>query len=555
MTTAAFKARNLTSGGAWSLFTDAGFDADPGDEIELKLEGSPALDIWQTVFADIGRSDGRTALTFSPSTGIAATPTSSVTFTFPGTERGTWAVQCQTNGGEIVLVNGEPDATVNTKARYFAIRTANFGLRHPLSAETTEYQAGGYPVAIQEMEDAVDAAGAVGPTGPAGPTGATGATGPTGPTGAVGPTGPTGSAGATGPTGPTGPTGATGSTGPAGSANASGTGGTIGVFTGAGASTTVGDSGITDDGTTVNTTEAVTVTKSGIGTTKTLGVGLINATASGSQVSPMLVGSAKHSGGTQHSYGGQCEPQSASRMIWRECYGTGDPAATPPANTARLFDTSDPNFGASTQCSTFVALSGGNGFRLANNGGGVKEDGSGRPKFQNATAGEPWEGLSSTSTGNTGARFQFTCDAGTPTAGWACRFGYGPGSYSTTLFGVSCATATMGRVYINGIPIGWNLVTLATNGAVAIGDRVLVEGGGITVTLPVVPSVVSTRDIDITILESLGSALGSPITVAAAAGDLINGAASVLIGVANGAMQLCHDGDGTNWRIVGSHLL
>ena len=492
MTTAAFKARNLTSGGAWSLFTDAGLDADPGDEIELKLEGSPALDIWQAVFSDIGRSDGRTAVTFSPSTGIAATPTSSVTFTFPGTERGTWAVQCQVNGGELV-----DDATVNTKVRYFAIRTANFGLRHPLSAETTEYQAGGYPVAIQEMEDAVDAAGGVGP----------------------------------------------------------GTGGTIGVFTGAGASTTVGDSGITDDGTTVDTTRAVTVTKSGISTTKTAGIYSINATASGSQVSAQIGGSAKHSGGTQHNYGGQCEPQSASRMIWRECYGTGDPAATPPANTARLFDTNDPNFGASTQCSTFVALSGGNGFRLASNGGGIKENGSARCIVQNATAGEPLEMLSSTSTGNTGARFQITCDAGTPTAGTFVRIGYGSGSFSTEVFSISAATATMGRLYVNGIPIGWNIVTTAVNAACAIGDRVLVQGGGIAVTLPAVPSVVSTRDHDLIITESLGLALGSPITINAAAGDLINGSASVTIGVPFGSLTLCHDGDGTNWRIVGSHLL
>ena len=432
-------------------------------------------------------------MTFSPSTGIAATPTSSVTFTFPGTERGTWAVQCQTNGGELV----DGDATVNTKVRYFAIRTANFGLRHPLSAETTEYQAGGYPVAIQEMEDAVDAAGGVGP----------------------------------------------------------GTGGTIGVFTGAGASTTVGDSGITDDGTTVDTTRAVTVTKSGIATTKTAGIYSINATASGSQVSAQIGGSAKHSGGTQHNYGGQCEPQSASRMIWRECYGTGDPAATPPANTARLFDTNDPNFGASTQCSTFVALSGGNGFRLASNGGGIKENGSARCIVQNATAGEPLEMLSSTSTGNTGARFQITCDAGTPTAGTFVRIGYGSGSFSTEVFSISAATATMGRLYVNGIPIGWNIVTTAVNAACAIGDRVLVQGGGITITLPAVPSVVSTRDADIIVVEVNGGVLGSPITINAAAGDLINGAASVTIGVPFGSLTLCHDGDGTNWRIVGSHLL
>jgi len=386
MTTAAFKARNLTTSGAWSPFADAGFDASPGDEVELKLEGSPALDIWQTVFSDIGRSDGRTALTFSPSTGIAATPTSSVTFTFPGAERGTWAVQCQTNGGELV----DGDATVNTKVRYFAIRTANFGLRHPLSAETTEYQDGGYPVAIQEMEDAVDAAGAVGPTGPAGPTGATGATGPTGPTGAVGPTGPTGSTGATGATGPTGPTGATGATGatgstgatgatgptgPAGSANASGTGGTIGVFTGVGASTTVGDSGITDDGTTVNTTEAVTVTKSGIATTPTRGVTIINATNSSTQWGAQFGWSAIN-GGAQLNAGFQFEPQSSSRFIVRCAYLVGGSGV--PNSSGPYWDLSDPNLGNGWFSDVFGVKSGGAGLRFLNasNRGGWDQDGS-----------------------------------------------------------------------------------------------------------------------------------------------------------------------------------
>jgi hypothetical protein len=107
----------------------------------------------------------------------------------------------------------------------------------------------------------------------------------------------------------------------------------LGVFTGVGVSTTIGDSGITDDGTTVNTTRNVTVTKSGIGTTKTAGLYSINATASGSQVSAQIGGSAKHSGGTQHNFGWQCEPQSAGRAIWRLCYGTGDPVSSPPAST------------------------------------------------------------------------------------------------------------------------------------------------------------------------------------------------------------------------------
>lgn len=157
MTTAAFKARNLTTAGAWSLFADAGFDASPGDEIEVQLEGSPALDIRLTIFSCVGRSDGRSVPVFDPVDGIAATPTSAVTFTMPAAEYGTWAIQCQTNDGESVEVNGEADFTANTKVRYFAARTATLDLRHPLASETTEYTPNGWAVALQELQDAIDA--------------------------------------------------------------------------------------------------------------------------------------------------------------------------------------------------------------------------------------------------------------------------------------------------------------------------------------------------------------------------------------------------------------
>ena len=495
MTLASFKIRNLTAGGAWSPSTDGGFDADPGDELELQLESSPAPAVDLTIFSCTDRSKGRSAPVFAPVSGQAATPTSAVTLTLPSTERGTWAIQCQVNGGGDGSIASIADTTTT---RYVAVRTANLNLRHLLSGERTEYEAAGWAVALQELEDVLDVTG---------------------------------------------------------SANASGTGGTVGKFTGAGASTTVGDSTITDASGVVNTTSLVTITKSGIGTTKTAGFYSINATASGSQVSAQIGGSAKHSGGTQHNFGGQCEPQSASRAIWRQCYGTGDPAVTPPANTGTTLDTSDPNFGVALSCSTFVASSGGNGHRLASNGGGVKEDGSSNAIFQNAAAGSKWQATSSTSTGNTGPRFEFLCDAGTPTAGRAWRIGYGSGSFATELIGQSCATATMGRVYIMGIPIGWNLVTLSADATVAIGDRVLVHGGGKTITLPAVPSTVSTRDHDIIITEIDGGVLVTPITIAAASGDLINGSASTTIGVGFGSLTLCHDGDGTNWRIVSSHLL
>jgi len=153
--------------------------------------------------------------------------------------------------------------------------------------------------------------------------------------------------------------------------------------------------------------------------------------------------------------------------------------------------------------------------------------------------------------GDTDACWDFSASAGTRTAGAFVKIRDGGG----TVFEVSSATATRGRLKVNGIPIGWNIVTTGINATVAIGDRVHVQGGAITITLPAVPSVVSTRDVDIMILEINGGVLGTPITVTAAAGDLINGAATAIIGVGFGSMMLSHDGDGTNWRIVASHLL
>jgi hypothetical protein len=157
MSGARFKIRNVTLDGEWSLFADAGFDAEPGDEIELQLEDTPALDIWQTVFTCEDRSAGRAAPTFDPSSGEAATPTSAVSMTLPASERGAWWIQCQTNGGEAALdAQGRPDLTVHTKARIVAVRTENLGLRHPLAGETTQYDPQGSVVALQEMLDEVD---------------------------------------------------------------------------------------------------------------------------------------------------------------------------------------------------------------------------------------------------------------------------------------------------------------------------------------------------------------------------------------------------------------
>ena len=218
------------------------------------------------------------------------------------------------------------------------------------------------------------------------------------------------------------------------------------------------------------------------------------------------------------------------------------------------WNTDDGTYGIALTVPTFIAAT--NGFRLVINGGGVSETGGGVMRVRNLASGDPMRFESAPSTGYTGSRYDFISDQGTPTAGWYARFGHGAGAtMSTVAFGISSATATRGRLYVNDIPIGWNIVTINADATVAIGDRVLVQGGGIVPTLPPVPTTVSTRDVDIMIIEINGGVLGTPITVTAAAGDLINGAATALIGLGYGSMQLCHDGDGTNWRIVGSHLL
>lgn len=307
--------------------------------------------------------------------------------------------------------------------------------------------------------------------------------------------------------------------------------------------------GVTINGS--NAADVLIVQKNGISTTKTVGIGVSNTTVSGTQVSPQIGGSAVHSGGTVHSWGVQYEPQSAARAIWRFCYGTGAYPANVPASTGFYCDTSDSSYGLCVTCNAFVST-GGTGFRCSAGGGGVKENGgTGQINFYGASTSIGTLLESALAVGDSDPCWDFYASAGTRTAGNFAQIRDGGG----TVFAVSSATATRGRVSINGIPIGWTIVTTNINATVAIGDRVHVQGGGITITLPAVPSVVSTRDHDIIIMEVSGTALGSPITINAAAGDLINGASSATINVPNGAMTLCHDGDGTNWRIVSSHLL
>lgn len=137
----------------------------------------------------------------------------------------------------------------------------------------------------------------------------------------------------------------------------------------------LGDSGVTDDGTTVNTTRFVTCTKSGIGTTKTAGITAINATNSGSNVSPQIGWTVYHSGGTQLNSGFQMAPLSSSTgdLTWYFGTGAGAPSTKHVALTSQ-----NSTWGSGVEAYGFYVLSGGLG-------------GSGLRAFGNNTGGYTWD--------------------------------------------------------------------------------------------------------------------------------------------------------------------
>lgn len=156
-TNAAFKIRNVTSGGAWSAFSDRGFDCDHGDELEVQLENQPALDVRTGVFSSVGSSKDAPDLTYS-SSGVLATAASTITITVPAASPGmtadSWIVRSQTNGGEAVLVNGRNDWTVNTAERMICVRSG--GLRKIIATERDQYsESGGWADAQNEVIEVV----------------------------------------------------------------------------------------------------------------------------------------------------------------------------------------------------------------------------------------------------------------------------------------------------------------------------------------------------------------------------------------------------------------
>ena len=122
--------------------------------------------------------------------------------------------------------------------------------------------------------------------------------------------------------------------------------------------------------------DVVTINKDAIGTTKTVGQWLYNATNSGTQVSPMLAWSA-YNGGTRVNVALQWEPQSTSRGLLKIYYGTGSTAPASGGNT--YYDVQDSNLGEGWISPGFYinsAISVGFRFLDSSNRGGMDLDGS-----------------------------------------------------------------------------------------------------------------------------------------------------------------------------------
>jgi hypothetical protein len=251
------------------------------------------------------------------------------------------------------------------------------------------------------------------------------------------------SGGATGATGPTGPTGATGPTGPAGSANISGTTNRVVKFTG---TTTGGDSGISDDGTTISTTEALTIQKDAITTTQVEAVTLQNETATTSGVQEQYSPMAKLRGRSWTGAADEIEEFAAQLQgldgrvrvaLLRRATGTGA------WSTFGILDEQDATFGLNALTVGGVISSQSWGFRLSVNGGGLKES-SGRAILQSASTTVGLLVDVGLATGDADTCVEILASAGTRSAGKYLSIGDGGGE----VFAISSATATRGMVSV-----------------------------------------------------------------------------------------------------------
>jgi hypothetical protein len=185
------------------------------------------------------------------------------------------------------------------------------------------------------------------------------------------------------------------------------------------ASTTLGGSGITDDGTTVDTTRLVTYTCDAAGSTQARGVTIVNNTVSGTQYTKQHGFTAFHSGGTQWNIGSRLEVVNASRA--RQIWYSGSGSGVPSAELFRL-DTQDDNFGAVARANAF-AVSGSAGYRFdfSNNRGGLKYNtGSDYIYLESYNGKDVRIRTGADSGGSSGVDRLTITGTGTVTATWSC---------------------------------------------------------------------------------------------------------------------------------------
>ena len=259
--------------------------------------------------------------------------------------------------------------------------------------------------------------------------------------------------------------------------------------------------------TSIDMTSVVTITKAGIGTTKTAGLYLDQHDRLGlaSVGADRWIGEAQRRHATQLRLAVRASvgrSRDLASLLWHRRSGV-----IALASTGSYVDTSDSNYGLSMWCNAFVST-GGTGFRCS--AGGVVSKRTAERDRSTSTA----RARQSERCSNRRLRLETRTRIGTSTLRRA------------RAQRATSQSSAMGRHRLRGIVChgdAWTGVDQRRpdrlecsldlgNATAAIGDRMHVHGGGITITLPPVPSVVSTRMEDIIILEVDGTALGSPIT-------------------------------------------
>ena len=157
-TTAKFKVNGTAS-------SPPGFDATTSQVITLQLETAIAPDVYKTQFFINDPNDPTSPqaslsapqITLSPSNGIPATPTGTVTFTMPASGVHSYSVRCVINNG-VEAATGKV-RTDWTYERIVGIRSLTSLIRKILPAESTQYSPRGWADEQNRMVDSFNGGG------------------------------------------------------------------------------------------------------------------------------------------------------------------------------------------------------------------------------------------------------------------------------------------------------------------------------------------------------------------------------------------------------------